>query len=190
MIVILDNYDSFTYNLYQYLAELGTDVHVYRNDAISVEGVVKLKPKGITLSPGPGRPENAGVMNALVKEVAGRIPLLGVCLGHQSIAQVFGATIGYAPTLMHGKTSEIYHDSSRLYKDVPSPFKATRYHSLTVEPETLSKEFHVTARTDDNVIMGIEHSRLPLYGVQFHPESIMTPQGKVILRNFLETLTC
>lgn len=189
MIAMLDNYDSFTYNLVQYLAELGADISVYRNDAITVEAIVRLKLRGIVLSPGPGRPEKAGIMDALIQEIAGRVPILGVCLGHQAIAQVFGAAIGYAPSLMHGKTSQVSHDNSTLFKGIPSPFTATRYHSLTVDPETLSKELHVTAWTDDKVIMGIEHCRLPLYGVQFHPESIMTPYGKDILKNFLESLT-
>ena len=188
MILMIDNYDSFTYNLVQYLAELGAEVIVYRNDEITVKDVVTIQPRGIVLSPGPGRPENAGIIQTLIKEVAGQIPILGVCLGHQAIAQVFGATISYAPTLMHGKTSEIYHDNSTLYEDVPSPFTATRYHSLVVERDSLPKEFHVTAWTDDNVIMGIEHRNLPLYGVQFHPESIMTSHGKVILGNFLKAL--
>jgi anthranilate synthase/aminodeoxychorismate synthase-like glutamine amidotransferase len=189
MIVMIDNYDSFTYNLVQYLGELGAPVAVYRNDEVTVEKVITMKPRGIVLSPGPGRPEKAGIMLELIEAVAGRIPVLGVCLGHQAVAQVFGARIGYAPSLMHGKTSQVFHDDSTLYKKVPSPFTATRYHSLVVERDTLSDEFRVTAWTDDDVIMGIEHVRLPLYGVQFHPESIMTPHGKVILSNFLETLT-
>jgi anthranilate synthase/aminodeoxychorismate synthase-like glutamine amidotransferase len=188
MIVLIDNYDSFTYNLVQYLAELGAEMMVYRNDEIAVQDVIAMQPRAIVLSPGPGRPEKAGIINALIREVAGRIPILGVCLGHQAIAHVFGAAISYAPTLRHGKTSEVYHDNSTLYKDVPSPFTATRYHSLVVERDSFPKEFHVTAWTENNVIMGIEHRNLPLYGVQFHPESIMTPHGKVILRNFLTAL--
>ncbi|MFQ6009074.1 MAG: anthranilate synthase component II [Candidatus Zixiibacteriota bacterium] len=189
MIVMIDNYDSFTYNLVQYLGELGADIRVFRNDDITVQDIVTLKPRGLVLSPGPGRPERAGIMLDLIKAAAGRIPILGVCLGHQAIAQAYGARIGYAPRLMHGKTSEIFHDNSILYRGVPSPFMATRYHSLVVDRDSLSDDFQVTAWTDDNVIMGINHRTLPLYGVQFHPESIMTPHGKVILRNFLETLT-
>jgi anthranilate synthase/aminodeoxychorismate synthase-like glutamine amidotransferase len=153
-----------------------------------VNEVVTIQPRAIVLLPWPGRPEKAGIVNALITEVDGRITILGVCLGHQAIAQVFGATIGYEPTLRHGKTSEIYHDNSTLYKDVPSPFTATRYHSLVVERGSLPKKFHVTAWTEDNVIMGIEHRDLPLYGVQFHPESIVTPHVKVILGNFLKPL--
>jgi len=190
MIFLLDNYDSFTYNLVQYLGELGAEVSVYRNDTLKVETVAGMKPEAVVLSPGPGRPENAGIMNLLVSELGGQIPILGVCLGHQAVAQVFGGEIGYAPKLMHGKTSEINHDGSTLFVGLPSPFTATRYHSLVVEPDSLPSEFKLTAWTDDHVIMGIEHKRMPIYGVQFHPESIMTLHGKEILRNFLESLKC
>ena len=186
MLVMLDNYDSFTYNLVQYLSELGADLQVFRNDEISVSELLDLKPQGIVLSPGPGRPENAGIMNELIKISSGTIPLLGVCLGYQALAQVYGAKIGYAPTLMHGKTSQIIHSKSILFKNLPNPFVATRYHSLIVERETLPKVFKITAYTEDNIIMAIEHISLPLFGVQFHPESIMTPEGKDILLNFLE----
>lgn len=188
MLLVLDNYDSFTYNLVQYLGELGAQIKVYRNDAITINQVRKMSPQGIVLSPGPGRPENAGIMNELVKSVAGEIPILGVCLGHQAIAQVFGARIGYAPRLMHGKTSEIFHNKAVIYKGIPSPFTATRYHSLVVEPDSLPGDFELNAWTDDDVIMGIEHKKLPLYGLQFHPESILTVDGKTLLNNFLETL--
>ncbi len=188
MILMLDNYDSFTYNVVQYLGELGADLHVYRNDAVTVEQVKKLCPRGIVLSPGPGRPENAGVMNDLIREVAGQVPILGICLGHQAIGQVFGGAIGYAPTLMHGKTSDIFHDGSTLFKLVPSPFIATRYHSLVIDPATLPKSFKVTGWTSDKVIMAIEHRQMPLFGVQFHPESILTTEGKKILGNFLEAI--
>lgn len=188
MILMLDNYDSFTYNVVQYLAELGADLKVYRNDAVTVEQVQKMKAKGIVLSPGPGRPENAGIMNELIRAFAGKVPILGICLGHQAIGQVFGGKIGYAPTLMHGKTSEILHDSSVLFEKVPSPFVATRYHSLVIEPKTLPKEFNVTGWTADKVIMAIQHKQMPLYGVQFHPESILTTEGKKILGNFLRTI--
>ena len=186
MLLMLDNYDSFTYNLVQYLGELGADFVVKRNDKITVQEVLKLNPQGIVLSPGPGRPENAGIMNELISEMTGKIPMLGVCLGYQAIAQVNGAVIGYAPVLMQGKTSQIIHDTSTLFKDVPNPFTATRYHSLIVEKETLSSDFRITAHTEDGVIMAIEDTNRHLYGVQFHPESIMTPEGKVILKNFLE----
>jgi len=188
MLLLLDNYDSFTYNLYQYLAELGSDIIVFRNDAITVDEVRKLGLNGIVLSPGPGRPENAGIMNDIIKAFAGEVPILGVCLGHQAIAQTFGAQIGYAPELMHGKTSQIEHDNSTLFKGIPSPFTATRYHSLVVEPSTLPAQFKVTARSSDDVIMAIQHQSMPLYGLQFHPESIMTLDGKNILHNFLKTL--
>ncbi len=188
MLLVLDNYDSFTYNLVQYLGELGADIEIYRNDVITVEEIIKKKPKGIVLSPGPGRPEKAGIMNSLIKDIQGEIPILGVCLGHQAIAQVHGAKIGYAPTLMHGKTSNITHDNSSLFKGLDNPFVATRYHSLVVERKTLSKNFKITAQTKDKVIMGIEHKTLPLYGVQFHPESILTVVGKDILNNFLDLL--
>lgn len=184
----MDNYDSFTYNLVQYLAELGAQLEIYRNDVITVDEIAALNPRGIVLSPGPGRPEGAGIMNDLIRQLAGKVPVLGVCLGHQGIAQVYGAEITYAPTLMHGKTSPITHDGSTLFKGIPSPFVATRYHSLTVKPESLSRKFKITARSDDNVIMGIQHQEFPLFGVQFHPESIMTTHGKGILKNFLDTL--
>lgn len=186
---MLDNYDSFTYNLVQYLSELGAELEVYRNDELTVDELLSLKPQGIVLSPGPGRPENAGIMNELIKRVDGTIPILGVCLGYQAIAQVYGGNITYAPTLMHGKTSQIIHKKSNLFKNLPNPFVATRYHSLIVEKESLPKEFTITAYTEDDIIMAIEHKNLPIFGVQFHPESIMTPEGKDILKNFLGELT-
>ena len=185
MILMFDNYDSFTYNVVQYLAELGADVKVVRNDELTVPRIQALKPKGLVLSPGPGRPENAGIMDDLIRTMAESVPTLGICLGHQGIAQVYGARIVHAPTLMHGKVSEIHHNQSTLYAGVPSPFSATRYHSLMVEHDSLSKEFVVTSWTAENVIMGIAHRRRPIFGVQFHPESIMTPHGKTILKNFL-----
>jgi len=188
MLFLLDNYDSFTYNLVQYLGELGAETEAVRNDAITVEQIAAKKPSGVVLSPGPGRPEKAGIMNELVSTLRGSIPILGVCLGHQAIAQAFGGRIGYAPQLMHGKTSGINHDSSTMFRGLPSPFTATRYHSLVVEPSSFPKCFRRTAWTDDGVIMALEHRKLPLYGLQFHPESIMTPLGKDILRNFLEIL--
>ncbi len=188
MLFLLDNYVSFMYNLVQYLGELGVDVAVRRNDEITVPEIAAMNPQAIVLSPGPGRPEKAGIMNRLVKDLAGEVPILGVCLGHQAIAQVYGARIGYAPVLMHGKTSEIHHKGSMLFRGLPNPFVATRYHSLVVEGDSLPREFKVRAWSDDGVIMGIEHRKLPLYGVQFHPESIMTPDGKAMLGNFLESL--
>lgn len=186
MILMLDNYDSFTYNVVQYLMELGADLQVYRNDAITVADIRQKRPAKIVLSPGPGRPEHAGIMNDLIKELSPTIPMLGICLGHQAIGQVYGARIGYAPTLMHGKTSDIHHDSSSLFRKVSSPFVATRYHSLVIEPASLPSDFVTTAWTADHVIMAIQHKRFPLFGVQFHPESILTTEGKKILRNFLE----
>lgn len=185
MILLLDNYDSFTYNLFQYLAELGAEVEVRRNDRIESDEVLRNRPAGIVLSPGPGRPENAGIMNRLIECVAGTIPVLGVCLGHQAIAQVHGARIVHAPSLMHGKTSAITHDGSALFAGVSSPFTATRYHSLMVDPSSLPGSFKVTARSADGVIMALQHRDQPLYGVQFHPESILTPDGKRLLANFL-----
>jgi anthranilate synthase/aminodeoxychorismate synthase-like glutamine amidotransferase len=188
MILMLDNYDSFTYNIVQYLGELGAELRIYRNDAVTIEQIRKLKPRGIVLSPGPGRPENAGIMNTVIREFAGTTSILGICLGHQGIGQVYGATITYAPTLMHGKVSQVEHNGSVLFNRVASPFTATRYHSLCIQPGTLSEEFTVTAWTSDAVIMGIQHKTLSLYGLQFHPESIMTSEGKTILSNFLENL--
>ena len=188
MIFLLDNYDSFTYNLVQYLGELGAELQIARNDDLSPAEILGMKPDGIVLSPGPGRPENAGMLQELIEIAAGLIPILGVCLGHQGIAQVFGGKIDYAPTLMHGKTSEIHHDGSVLFDSIESPFIATRYHSLIVERKTLPRTFKVTAWTDDKLIMAIQHREHPLYGLQFHPESILTDCGKKILSNFLESL--
>ena len=187
MLLVLDNYDSFTYNLVQYLCELGADIEVFRNDEIDVAQLRKLSPQAIVLSPGPGRPENAGNMNEIIREFAQDLPILGVCLGHQAIAQVHGGRITYAPTLMHGKTSEISHDGSTLFKSIESPFTATRYHSLTVERASIPDTFNVTAWTGE-VVMGIEHKTLPLFGLQFHPESILTVAGKRILSNFIGVL--
>ena len=187
-VFVLDNYDSFTYNLVQYLSELGAHVDVERNDAVSVDDVRKSSARGIVLSPGPGRPGKAGIMNELVSGLYRDMPMLGVCLGHQAIAEVFGGRIDYAPTLMHGKVSEIHHGASPLFRGVDSPFVATRYHSLVVDRASFPPDLKVTAWTDDGIIMALEHSSLPLYGVQFHPESILTACGKQILKNFLEML--
>ncbi len=188
MILMIDNYDSFTYNLVQYLSELGADLKVIRNDVETIDNMIKMKPESIVLSPGPGRPEQAGICNELIEAIKGQIPILGVCLGYQAIAQVYGATIDYAPVLMHGKTSDIYHKGSTLFKDIPSPFTATRYHSLIVKPDSVPDCFEVTANTFDNIIMAIQHKEYPLFGVQFHPESILTTYGKQLLKNFLESV--
>ena len=190
MIFMLDNYDSFTYNLVQCLEELGAKLCVARNDQITVPEVMAMNPAGVVISPGPGRPENAGILMDLIAEAAGKTPLLGVCLGHQGIAQMFGGRIDYAPTLVHGKTSWIEHDGSPLFAGIESPFEATRYHSLAVERQSLPEELTVTAWTSGGVVMALAHKTWPVYGIQFHPESIMTSCGKRILRNFLESLMC
>jgi anthranilate synthase/aminodeoxychorismate synthase-like glutamine amidotransferase len=189
MIFMLDNYDSFTYNLVQYLEELGAKLLVARNDQITVPEVMAMNPAGIVISPGPGRPEDAGILMDLIAEAAGSIPLLGVCLGHQGIAQSFGGRIDYAPSLVHGKMSWIEHDGSRLFAGIESPIEATRYHSLAVDRQSLPDELTVTAWTSDGVVMALAHKAWPVYGVQFHPESIMTGCGKKILGNFLESLS-
>ncbi|MEE9252360.1 MAG: aminodeoxychorismate/anthranilate synthase component II [Thermodesulfobacteriota bacterium] len=186
MILMIDNYDSFTYNLVHYLAELGEEVEVYRNDKITLEEAARLNPNSIVVSPGPCTPREAGVSVELIKEFAGRVPLLGVCLGHQSVAYAFGANIVRADKLFHGKTSLIHHDGGTIYSGLPNPFEATRYHSLIVERGSLPQEFEVTAWTDEDEIMGIRHKELPIEGVQFHPESILTTHGKDLLRNFIE----
>jgi anthranilate synthase component II len=195
LIIVIDNYDSFTYNLVQYLGELAqelpiaSDIRVYRNDAIDIETISQLQPDGILISPGPGRPEDAGISLQLIAQLGSKIPILGVCLGHQSIGQVFGGNIVAAPTLMHGKTSPIYHGSLGVFAGLNSPFTATRYHSLVIEPETIPDTLEVTAWVEDGTIMGVRHRDYPhLQGVQFHPESILTDQGKVLLRNFLQSL--
>jgi anthranilate synthase component 2 len=186
MLLMIDNYDSFTYNLVQYFAELGADVLVYRNDEISVEQIEKLNPQHLVVSPGPCTPNEAGISVAAIKHFAGKVPLLGVCLGHQSIGQAFGGRIIHAKTLMHGKTSQIRHNGNSVFTGLPSPFTATRYHSLVIERETLPDCLEVTAWTDDGEIMGVRHKILPVHGVQFHPESILTEYGHDMLRNFLE----
>lgn len=185
MILLVDNYDSFTYNLYQYLAELGAKVQVRRNDAVDVDEVVDSF-ESVVLSPGPGRPAEAGVTPRIVKELSGQLPILGVCLGHQAIGEVFGGRIVRAPRLMHGKTSMINHNGRGLFTGIPDPFEATRYHSLVVEPESCPESLEITARSDDGVIMGLRHKQHPTVGVQFHPESILTREGKNLLKNFLE----
>ena len=183
---MIDNYDSFTYNLVHYLSELGEEVTVARNDKISLEDVGKMSPEIIVVSPGPCTPKEAGVSVDVIKEFAGRTPILGVCLGHQSMAYAYGAEIVRAGRLLHGKTSPIRHDEKGIYKDIPNPFEATRYHSLLIEKTTLPDEFEVSAWTDEGEIMGIRHKEHLMEGVQYHPESILTKHGKDILRNFIE----
>ncbi len=185
MILMLDNYDSFTYNLVQYLGELGADVQVYRNDQITVAEIERLAPTKIVISPGPCTPTDAGISCEVIREFAGRVPLLGVCLGHQCIGEVFGGEIVRAPALFHGKTSMIYHDGKTIFRGLPHPFEATRYHSLIIRRETLPDCLEVSAETDDGVIMGVRHRELLVEGVQFHPESILTREGKPLLGNFL-----
>jgi para-aminobenzoate synthetase component II len=186
MLLMIDNYDSFTYNLVQYFGELGEDVRVYRNDKITVKEIEKLKPVNIVISPGPCDPEKAGVSVEVIKKFAGKVPLLGVCLGHQSIGYAFEAKIVRAERLMHGKTSPIYHDGKTIFKNIENPFEATRYHSLLIKKNTLPDCFEISAWTKEEEIMGIRHKKFILEGVQFHPESILTKVGKDILRNFLE----
>ena len=186
MLLMIDNYDSFTYNLVQYFAELGADVVVHRNDEITVEQIARLNPQYIVVSPGPCTPLEAGISVAAIQRFAGNIPLLGVCLGHQSIGQAFGGKIIHAKTLMHGKTSPIHHHNTSVFTGLPDPFTATRYHSLVIERETLPDCLEITAWTDDGEIMGVRHKTLAVHGVQFHPESILTEHGHAILKNFLE----
>ncbi|MEX2618147.1 MAG: aminodeoxychorismate/anthranilate synthase component II [Alphaproteobacteria bacterium] len=186
MYLLIDNYDSFTYNLWHFLGELGTVFEVRRNDALSVAEAMAMQPEGIVLSPGPCDPDRAGICLDLVRAAAGKIPLLGVCLGHQAIGQAMGGRIVRAPACMHGKKSEIRHQGTDVFKGLPSPFTATRYHSLVVERESLPECLEITAEADDGVIMGVAHRELPLYGVQFHPESIASQHGHQLLGNFLD----
>ena len=184
-IVVVDNYDSFVYNLVQELGELGADPVVYRNDAIDVDGIRAERPDAVLISPGPGRPEDGGISLRAIGELAGEIPLLGVCLGHQCIGQVFGGQVISAPHLMHGKTSEIHHDGQGIFAGLPNPFVATRYHSLVIDPASVPDELTVTATSTDGVIMGLRHRELAVEGVQFHPESVLTASGPALLDNFL-----
>ena len=185
MLLVIDNYDSFTYNLVQYLGELGQQLRVVRNDAMSVEEIVALKPERIVISPGPCTPKEAGISVETIKRLAGSIPILGVCLGHQSIGEAFGGEVVRAERLMHGKTSMIRHDQRTVFRDLPNPFEATRYHSLIVRRETLPSCLEISAETAEGEIMGLRHRTYPIEGVQFHPESILTRPGKDLLRNFL-----
>ena len=186
MTLLIDNYDSFSYNLYQMLGAIDPDIKVIRNDELTVEEIENLSPDRIVLSPGPGRPENAGVILDVVKKLKGKFPILGVCLGHQAISMAFGATVTYAPRLMHGKQSEVTVDTSDLlFKGLPEKILVARYHSLIADADTIPEELVVTAKTSENEVMAVRHKDYPIYGVQFHPESIMTPEGEKILRNFL-----
>jgi anthranilate synthase/aminodeoxychorismate synthase-like glutamine amidotransferase len=189
MIVLIDNYDSFTYNLYQYLGELGADVRVIRNDAISLPELELLAPEGLVISPGPGAPDETGISMEAIRAFAGRVPVLGVCLGHQCIGQAFGGRIVRAPELRHGKTSEIYHTGKGVFAALPNPFTATRYHSLIVDAVSCPPDLEVTAWTADGLIMGLRHRTLPIEGVQFHPESMLTRSGKALLSNFLSQVS-
>ncbi|GAO34689.1 anthranilate synthase subunit II [Sulfuricella sp. T08] len=186
MLLMIDNYDSFTYNLVQYFGELGAEVRVFRNDEITVEQVAALKPDHIVISPGPCTPNEAGISVLLIKEFAGKVPVLGVCLGHQSIGQAFGGKIVHATQLMHGKTSMIHHKDTGVFKGLPNPFRATRYHSLVIERESIPDCLEITAWTEDGEIMGVRHKTLQVEGVQFHPESILTEYGHEMLANFLK----
>lgn len=195
MILVIDNYDSFTYNLVQYLGEMGaqlpvaSEIQVYRNDKIDLEQIKKLQPDGVVISPGPGRPEDAGVSGSLISQLGPTVPILGVCLGHQSIGQVFGGKIVSAPVLMHGKTSEVHHTGVGVFRGLANPFTATRYHSLVIERSSCPDVLEITAWVEDGTIMGVRHRNYPhLEGVQFHPESVLTASGKQLLRNFLESL--
>ncbi len=186
MLLMIDNYDSFTYNLVQYLSELGEEVVIFRNDEISTDKIREFHPEKIVISPGPCTPNEAGISLELIRKFAGKIPILGVCLGHQSIGQAFGGKVVRAPRIMHGKTSLIYHDQKTIFENIPNPFEATRYHSLVIDPASVPDCLEISAHTDENEIMGVRHREYPLEGVQFHPESILTLEGKNILKNFLQ----
>ena len=187
MLLMIDNYDSFTYNIVQYLGELGADIQVIRNDEMTPEEILKMKPDHILISPGPCSPKEAGISVDVIKKLAGKIPILGVCLGHQSIGYAFGGDIIRAKQLMHGKTSQITHDGKGVFKGLPNPFRATRYHSLVIKRETLPECLEITATSEDGEIMGVRHKTLAVEGVQFHPESILTESGKPLLKNFLDS---
>ena len=187
MVLLIDNYDSFSYNLYQLIGEINPDIRVIRNDEMTVEEIRQLSPSHIILSPGPGKPENAGICEEVVRELGAEIPILGVCLGHQAICEVFGATVTYASRLMHGKQSETeLIEESRIFQGLEKKIRVARYHSLAAKKETIPQELIITAISDDGEVMAVQHHRYPVYGLQFHPESILTPQGKEILKNFME----
>lgn len=188
MILIIDNYDSFTYNLYQYVGELYNNVKVLRNDKFSIEELKKLPLKGIIISPGPGRPENAGLSIKVIRAFEGKLPIMGICLGHQAIGQAYGGKVISAPEIKHGKTSIINHNGKGLFKDLENNLKIMRYHSLIVEKNTLPEDLEITAQTKDGLIMAIKHKKYPTYGLQFHPESIFTQSGKSIIKNFVEVI--
>ncbi|MDX1740983.1 MAG: aminodeoxychorismate/anthranilate synthase component II [Rhodothermales bacterium] len=188
MIIVIDNYDSFTYNLVHLVARSDHDVRVFRNDAASVEAIKAMDPHGIMISPGPGRPADAGITEEVVRELGGQIPVLGVCLGHQAIGEVFGGHIVHAPTLMHGKTSEIRHDGRTVFEGVEQDFTATRYHSLVVDSSSVPDDLEVSAETSDGVIMGLRHRSAPIEGIQFHPESVLTIEGPRIIRNWVNSV--
>lgn len=188
MIVLIDNYDSFTFNIYQYLSELGARVKVFRNDKISIDKIARLSPEAIVISPGPGTPDDAGITLEAIARFSGEIPILGVCLGHQSIAQAFGGKVVRAKKLMHGKTSPVFHKKRGLYKGLENPFQVTRYHSLIVERQSLPSCLRITSETEDGIIMGLRHKKYHVEGMQFHPESYMTESGLSMLQNFLESL--
>jgi anthranilate synthase/aminodeoxychorismate synthase-like glutamine amidotransferase len=186
MVLLIDNYDSFTYNLYQYLSELEAEVEVARNDMTTIKDIEKMAPERIVISPGPGRPEDAGISNDVIRYFGERIPILGVCLGHQCIGYTYGATVDHAGEIKHGKSSFIHNDGRGVFSGIVSPFSAIRYHSLSIQPDGLPECLEVSAWTDNDIIMGVRHREYPVEGVQFHPESIMTKEGKAILKNFLE----
>ena len=188
MILIIDNYDSFTYNLFQYLSELGAELVVARNDKITLEEIEVVSPQAIVISPGPSTPERAGISNEVIRYFGGKLPILGVCLGHQCIGYAYGGRVSHAGEIMHGKSSLIYHDGRGVLKELPNPFEAIRYHSLAIQQESLPGCLEVTARTDKGIIMGVRHREYPVEGVQFHPESIMTKVGKDLLKNFLRAV--
>jgi anthranilate synthase/aminodeoxychorismate synthase-like glutamine amidotransferase len=185
MILIIDNYDSFTYNLVHIVGAVTDNYRVVRNDAFTVDEIRKMNPERILISPGPGRPEHAGITEQVIRELGAEIPVLGVCLGHQAIGQVFGAKVVHAPSLMHGKTSDIYHDGKTVFKNVEDGFIATRYHSLVLKPDSIPDELEVSAKTEDGVVMGVRHREYPIEGIQFHPESILTVEGPKIVKNWL-----
>ena len=189
MLLMIDNYDSFTYNLYQYLSELGAEVEVARNDKISLEEIKEISPEGIIISPGPSTPLEAGISNDVIRRFGPIIPILGVCLGHQCIGYVYGAKVGRAGEIRHGKTSMVSHQGAGVLVGLPNPFQAIRYHSLVVYPETIPDALEITAQTDNGLIMGLRHKEFPVEGVQFHPESILTPDGKHLLQNFLDKVS-